>query len=494
MLCTELVFNRGEEVKEILIVDDMRQNRELIRETLNNFGYRLFEAENANDAMRMMQISAVDLVISDVRMPGRSGVELVRQMRSEHPDTTVVLITAFSSVGGAVDAMRAGAYDYVTRPITPGDLRFLVKSALEAGARGKENSAGGDALDLKYGFEDMLGQSRALHQTLQQAARVAPTNATVLIQGETGTGKELLARGIHARSNRSAKPFVAVNCGAIPRDLIEATLFGHVRGSFTGAVMDRRGKVESANSGTLFLDEIGEFPLDSQAKLLRLLQQGEIEKVGAPSSTRVDVRIIAATHRCLRTMVENGAFREDLYYRLNVVPLKLPALRERIEDVPELVRFLFKRSCNKHGLRGVVLPEYLLSRFMAYSWPGNIRELENTVERIALLAGGPEIGLADLPEFLGNGSDPNLILPPDGINLDSLQRHLLHRALERSKWNQSQAARLLGLSRKTLIYRIRKYQLWPTPGALQGGACEMITEGKDQLVLDEEVPEGTICP
>jgi DNA-binding NtrC family response regulator len=494
MLCPEQLFNRGEEVKEILIVDDMRQNRELIREALNNLGYRLFEAENANDAMRMMQISAVDLVISDVRMPGRSGVELVQQMRSEHPDTTVVLITAFSSVGGAVDAMRAGAYDYVTRPVTPRDLRCLVKCALEAGATRKENCVGGYALDLKCGFEDMLGQSRALGQTLQQAARVAPTNATVLIQGETGTGKELLARGIHARSNRSAKPFVAVNCGAIPRDLIETTLFGHVRGSFTGAVMDRVGKVESANGGTLFLDEIGEFPLDSQAKLLRLLQQGEIEKVGAPSSTRVDVRIIAATHRCLRTMVENGTFREDLYYRLNVVPLKLPALRERIEDVPELVRFLFKRSCSKHGMRGVVLPEHLLSRFMAYSWPGNIRELENTVERIALLADGPKIGLADLPEFLGNGSDPNLNLPPDGINLDSLQRHLLHRALERCKWNQSQAARLLGLSRKTLIYRIRKYQIWPTPGALQRGACEMITEGKNQLALDEEVPGGTICP
>lgn len=469
-------------MKEILIVDDMRQNREIIRETLNDSGYRLFEAEDANQAMRMMQSSAVDLVISDVRMPGRSGVELVRQMRSEHPGTAVVLITAFSSVGDAVDAMKAGAYDYVTRPVSPGDLRIMVKRALEAGATRNESWAGGGASDLEDAFKDMLGQSQALRQTLQQAARVAPTNATVLIQGETGTGKELLARGIHACSNRSSKPFVTVNCGAIPRELVEAALFGHVKGSFTGAVMDRKGKVESANSGTLFLDEIGELPLDSQVKLLRLLQQGEIEKVGAPSSARVDLRIIAATHRCLRTMVENGAFREDFYYRLNIVPLKLPALRERIEDVPELVRFFFKRSCRKHGLRGLVLPEHLLTRFMAYSWPGNIRELENTMERIALLAGGPEIGLADLPEFLGNDNDPleglNLNLPPDGINLGSLERHLLHSALEKCKWNQSRAARILGLSRKTLVYRIRKYELRPTPGALQNGSCEPLTEGK----------------
>ena len=481
-------------MKEILIVDDMSQNRELIREGLNGLGYRLFEAEDANHAMRMMQISAVDLVISDVRMPGRSGVELVRQMRSEHPDTAVILITAFSSVGGAVDAMRAGAYDYITRPASPRDLRFKVKCALEGGAKRNENCTGAGASDPKCGFEDMLGQSQALRQILQRAARVAPTNATVLIQGETGTGKELVARGIHAHSNRSSKPFVTVNCGAIPRELVEAVLFGHVKGAFTGAVMDTRGKVESATSGTLFLDEIGELPLDSQVKLLRLLQHGEIDKIGAPSSTRVDLRIIAATHRCLRTMVGNGAFREDLYYRLNIVPLKVPPLRERIEDVPELVRFFFERSCSKHGLRCLVLPEHLLGRFMAYSWPGNIRELENTVERIALLAGGPEIGLADLPEFLGNGSDSNLNLPPDGINLDSLERHLLHRALEKCKWNQSQAARILGLSRKTVIYRIREYELWPTPSTLQNGACEAITEGKDQFALNEEVPGGTTCP
>ena len=481
-------------MKEILIVDDMRQNRELIRESLSDLGHRLFEAEDANQAMGMMQVSAVDLVISDVRMPRCSGVELVRQMRSEHPHTAVVLITAFSTVGGAVDAMRAGAYDYVTRPISPGDLRFTVKRALEAGTTSNENCSGGGASDLKYGFEDMLGHSQALRQTLQHAARVAPTNATVLIEGETGTGKELLARGIHVHSKRSSKPFVTVNCGAIPRELVEAALFGHVRGSFTGAVTDRRGKVESANSGTLFLDEVGELPLDSQVKLLRLLQQGEIEKVGAPSSTRVDLRIIAATHRCLHTMVENGAFREDLYYRLNVLPLKLPALRERLEDVPELVRFFFKRSCRKHGLRDLVLSEHLLTRFMAYSWPGNIRELENTVERIALLAGGPEIGLADLPEFLGNGSDPleglNLNLPPDGINLDSLERHLLHRALEKCRWNQSRAARILGLSRKTLIYRIRKYGIWPIPGAVQNSACEALTERRGQFALNEKVPRG----
>jgi DNA-binding NtrC family response regulator len=450
--------------RKILVVDDVRENRELIREALASAEYQFSEAENASQVLQIMRGHAADLVITDVRMPGISGVDLLKELHSEYPNTVVILVTAFGTVESAVEAMKAGARDYITRPLDVHALRLVVQRALEPLDLRTNARILGSAMDKKCGFENILGRSHALLQVLDQAARVAPTNSTVLILGETGTGKELLARGIHANSSRSSKPFITVNCGAIPRDLLESELFGHVKGSFTGALMERKGKAEAAHGGTLFLDEIGEMPLELQVKVLRLIQHGDIEKVGAAASGRVDIRVIAATHRGLPAMVENGTFREDLYYRLNVVPLRLPSLRQRPEDIPELVDLLFQRSCNKHGRRDLKMPGPLLDRFSAYSWPGNIRELENTVERIVILTHGSEVGFADLPPFLQADSAPleviSLDLPPNGISLGDIEKEVLLRALQKCDWNQSSAARYLGVSRKTLIYRMQKYNLF----------------------------------
>jgi two-component system NtrC family response regulator len=450
-------------VKTILLVDDVPGNRELIREALTSPKYQFYEAGNGNQVLQIMREQAVDLVITDLRMPGISGVDLLKELQSKYSDTAVILVTAFGTVETAVEAMKAGALDYITRPLDLDELRFTVQRALEHLDHWDEVHILRNALDKKVEFENILGHSQVLLQVLEQGARVAPTNSTVLIQGETGTGKELLARGIHANSSRSGKPFITVNCGAIPMDLLESELFGHIRGSFTGAVMDRRGKAEAAHQGTLFLDEIGEMPLELQAKMLRLIQHGEIEKVGAATGSRVDIRIVAATHRSLPVMIENGAFREDLYYRLNVIPLRLPSLRERPEDIPELVQFFFGRSCTKHGRKDLKMPERLIDRFSNYRWPGNIRELENTVERIVVLTRGSEVGLADLPLFLQTEPAPleliSLDLPTKGISLGGIEKEVLLRALQKCDWNQSEAARYLGLSRKTLIYRMHKYDL-----------------------------------
>jgi DNA-binding NtrC family response regulator len=450
-------------MKRILIVDDLATNRELIREALMCREYKITEAVDASQALEVMANEGSELVITDLRMPGLSGIELLRKLQGGYPDTTVILVTACGTVESAVEAMKAGAHDYITRPVDVQELRSMVRRALDQVEIQTETRALRDTIDRKGGFENMVGHSQALLRVLDQAVRVAPTNSTILIQGETGTGKELLARGIHANSKRSGKPFVTLNCGAIPRELLESELFGHLRGSFSGAVTDRKGKAEAAHGGTLFLDEIGEMPLELQVKVLRLIQEGEIEKVGATANIKVDIRVIAATHRSLPAMVQNGTFREDLYYRLNVIPLSLPALHQRPEDVPELVRYFFARSCVKHSREDLVLPERLHSCFSAYRWPGNIRELENTIERIVVLTQRCEVGVNDLPSFLhrhpGSLEAIRLDLPSTGISLSRLEKEVLLRGLEKSNWNQSQAARYLGLSRKTLIYRMHKFGL-----------------------------------
>ena len=313
-------------------------------------------------------------------------------------------------------------------------------------------------------FQGIVGQSSALVHILELALRAARTNCTILIQGETGTGKELLARGIHANSNRRGKPFVTLNCGAIPRDLFESELFGHVQGSFTGAIRNRTGKAEAANTGTLFLDEIGEMPLNLQVKLLRLIQEGEIETVGAARPTKLDIRIIAATNRNLLLLMKKGKFREDLYHRLNVIPLHLPNLRERTEDIPELVQYFFCRSCARHQRDDLSLSASALNRFAEYPWPGNIRELENAIERIVVLTPGGEVKLNDLPSgFRSEVTAPleriGLVLPSRGVSLREIEKEVFREALKRNNWNRSRAARYLCVSRDTLNYRMRKFGL-----------------------------------
>lgn len=447
--------------RSILVVDDDESLRRVTQLQLEEAGYRVLTASNGTEALDLVEDETPALVITDLKMPGLSGLELLKKIRQAYPQTTVLMITAFGTVQTAVEAMKAGAYDYITKPIDYEELVLVVNRAMERQQLVEEVHTLRLSLDQKYGFENIIGRSQALLSVLEMASRVAQRDSIVLIRGETGTGKELLAKAIHQNSRRKDQPFITINCGAIPRDLLESELFGYVKGSFTGAFAPKRGKVEMADGGTLFLDEIGELPLELQVKLLRLIQYGEVEKVGATTPITVDVRIVAATHRNLQNLIEDGTFREDLYYRLAVIPLELPPLRERIEDIPELVQHLFLNARQKHNLPNLRLPPALLGYFCGYRWPGNVRELENVIERLVVLSVGDEITLDDLPESLRREKASNggleLELPAQGISLESVEKELIEKALRKFDWNQTKAAGFLDISRRTLIYRMEKH-------------------------------------
>ncbi|WP_047497198.1 sigma-54 dependent transcriptional regulator [Terriglobus sp. TAA 43] len=448
----------------ILVVDDDSSLRRVMQMQLEEAGYEVTLASDGDEACKLLASEKPPLVITDLRMP-TSGMELLSFIQRENLLTTVIVVTAFGTVESAVEAMRNGAYDYVTKPLDFDALLLVVHRAMERQNLLEEVRTLRSALDQRYEFSGIIAQSKSFLRVLDQAARVAERDATVLIQGETGTGKELIARAIHHNSRRHSRPFVAINCGAIPRDLVESELFGYRRGAFTGAVSDRLGRVEAADGGTLFLDEIGELPLDAQVKLLRLLQEGEISKIGANKPTHVNVRVIAATHRNLQAMVEDGTFREDLYYRLAVVPLFIPPIRERREDIPLLLAELFERSRQRHGLQDISLSQGSLKRLVAYRWPGNVREMENVLERLIVLATHSLITEDDLPEEIARPSQqaPSLWpdLPEEGISLEAVEKDLISRALEKFHGNQTHAARYLDISRRTLIYRMEKHGLAP---------------------------------
>jgi DNA-binding NtrC family response regulator len=447
--------------KKVLIVDDDASLRRVMEMQLEEIGCDVVAVASGNEALAALEEVTPALIITDLKIPGMSGMDLLKLLRSDHPELTVIMVTAYGTVKTAVEAMKAGAYDYLTKPIDYDELALVVNRAMEHQQLIEEVRNLRLALDEKYGFESIIGRSKKLLRVLEMTSRVAQTDSIALIRGETGTGKELLAKAIHQNSRRKNGPFVTINCGAIPGNLLESELFGHTKGSFTGATAAKKGRVETADGGTLFLDEIGELPLDLQMKLLRLIQQGEIEKVGATNLNKVDVRIIAATHRNLQVMIEDGTFREDLYYRLAVIPLELPPLRERLDDIPELVQHLFLKSKQKHGRDELQLPESVLSGFSNYDWPGNIRELENIIERLVVLAVGNRISPDDLPEFLKRESSlPDLIrldLSPQGISLEAIEKDLIKKALQKFSWNQTQAARYLDISRRTLSYRMEKH-------------------------------------
>ncbi|MEW5976341.1 MAG: sigma-54 dependent transcriptional regulator [Acidobacteriota bacterium] len=448
-------------VGRILVVDDDDSLRRVTQVQLEQSGYQVSTASDGNEALIILQKAPQDLVITDLKMPGLSGMDLLEKIRTEYPEIIVLLVTAFGTVETAVEAMKLGAYDYITKPVNLEELKLVISRALAHQRLLEEVRNLRASLDAKYGFENIIGRSDALLCVLDMAARAAHADSTVLIRGETGTGKELVARAIHFNSPRKDKPFVTINCGAIPKELLESELFGHVKGSFTGAFAHKKGKVEMADGGTLFLDEIGDMPPELQVKLLRLLQEGEIEKIGTAAASKVDVRVVAATHRNLQAMIEDGTFREDLYYRLAVIPLELPPLRDHPDDVLELVQYFFLKSKQKHGKADLALPAALLPYFCSYRWPGNVRELENIIERLVVLTRGNEITLSDLPEFLRRERPAvevlHLDLPPHGISLEGVERELIVRALEKFNWNQTHAAKYLDLSRKTLMYRMDKF-------------------------------------
>jgi DNA-binding NtrC family response regulator len=447
----------------IVVVDDDSSVRRVLKMQLEEAGYEVALAGDGEEARGIIDELHPKLVISDLRMPCAGGLDLLRHIREGLQETTVIIITAFASVDTAVAAMKAGAYDYISKPIDYDALVLAVHRAMERQSLIEEVRNLRSALDGRYGFENIVGRSKPLLRVLEMASRVAQHDSTVLIQGETGTGKELLARAIHHNSRRTSQPFVTINCGAIPKDLIESELFGYTRGAFSGAATAKAGRIEMADGGTLFLDEVGELPVDMQVKLLRLLQHGEIDKLGSTSTLTVNVRVIAATNRNLKAMIEDGTFREDLYYRLAVVPLQLPPLRDRHDDIPELAQHLFRKHKERHGLDNLRLTPSVMSHLSRHRWPGNVRELENLIERLVVLAVEDDISETDLPdEFRMNPQVRDsfrLEMPEEGISLEAIERELLVKALDRFGWNQSQAARYLDISRRTLIYRMEKHRL-----------------------------------
>jgi two-component system NtrC family response regulator len=397
------------------------------------------------------------VVITDIQMPNLSGYEVLKKIKADSPETLVIVITAFGSVERAVEAMKLGAYDYLTKPFSRDELRLTVAKALSYSGLQEENVRLRDELSARVDFTHLVGISDEMQQVFDMVRRVAATEATVLITGESGTGKELIARAIHNGSERRGGEFVAVNCAAIPAELLESELFGHVKGAFTGAIKDRKGKFELADGGTLFLDEVGELPVELQPKLLRALQEREIEPVGG-TPRRIDVRVVAATNRDLEAAMGEGTFREDLYYRLAVIPVHLPALRQRRSDIPLLVRHFLQ----KHGGGAAVsVDAAALAALTDYDWPGNVRELENAVERMLILRRGEVIGAGDLPPKVRGQEKPAaggvLNLPAEGYSLEALEKEAVLEALVRNDWNQTRAAAFLRIPRHILIYRIEKF-------------------------------------
>jgi two-component system NtrC family response regulator len=447
----------------ILLIDDDESLRRVTEFTLREEGYAVLTAADGRAAIEAFSNAPVDLVVTDVRMPEMDGMELLSRLKAMHPDLPVVLLTAHGTINAAVDAMKLGAADYLTKPCTRDQLRASIRQALEVARLKTENRNLRQMVTERFSFASMIAGSRSMCAVTDTASRVAASDATVLLEGESGTGKELLAKAIHVHSNRAARAFVTVNCAAIPEHLLESELFGHRRGAFTGAVADKPGKFEAADGGTVFLDEIGELPVLLQVKLLRVLQEREIDKLGEPRPRKVDVRVIAATNRDLEKMVSDGSFREDLFYRLSVVPIRMPPLRERMDDLPFLVdHFLTKHASRLQRLRPPV-EKAVYSVMNANTWPGNIRELENVIERALVLDRDGVIGLDDLPERFravdSRFGNVRIELPDEGISLETVERDLIVAALEKHSGNQTRAAAYLNITRSTLLYRMQKFGL-----------------------------------
>ena len=451
------------DTRTLLLVDDDPSFRRVVEYQLQEQGYRVLAAPSAAEALQRFQAEEVDVVLTDVKMPVSTGMELLARLKALRADVPVIVLTAHGTIGSAVDAMKLGAFDYLTKPFTREQLRMVVEKSLDIAALKQENRRLREVVAERFSFENMIAGSRAMHNVTDLAARVAGTDTTVLLYGESGTGKELLAKAIHFHSARGRHPFVVVNCAAIPESLLESELFGHRRGSFTGATADKQGKFEAAHTGTIFLDEIGELPLLMQVKILRVLQNRAVDKVGDPRPTHVDMRIIAATNRDLEKMVADSSFRDDLYYRLAVVAIQMPPLRERADDIPLLVEHFL----DKHGARlrrpRPAVDRAVHSAFSLYGWPGNIRELENVVERALVLDRDGVIGLDDVPDRIGAREHGlgrlRIELPDEGLSLEGVERDLLQAALEKHGWNQTKAAAYLDITRSALLYRMQKFEL-----------------------------------
>jgi DNA-binding NtrC family response regulator len=443
----------------ILIIEDEAKMRRLLELNLGEDGFKTLSAGDAETGLKLLASEPVHLVLTDLKLPGMSGLEFLQAAKRQNAALPIVVMTAFGSVETAVEAMKAGASDYVLKPFSLAEMRMVVHKELDHSRLQEENRSLREALGQKYSHPNIVARSPKMQEVLATVERVAPTNSTVLLGGESGVGKDLIARAIHEKSRRASGPFVKINSTAIPENLLESELFGYEKGAFTGAVTSKPGKFELADKGTLFLDEIGDVPAAIQVKLLRVLQEREFERLGGTRTVKVDVRLIAATNRDLRAALEQGTFREDLYYRLNVVPIDIAPLRERKEDIPDLANLFLARFAKDSGrqLRGI--SPAAMQVLVGHYWPGNVRELQNVIERACALAAGPELTVddvqLDVPRHrAGVGGNERFL--PEGMTLDQWEDEMIREALKRAGGNKSQAARLLGLSRNALRYRLSK--------------------------------------
>lgn len=442
----------------ILIVDDEKHTREGLRDLLED-QYEVFLARDADEAFRLMDNETFDVVLTDLRMAGKSGMKVIDHTLSLSPRPQCIMMTAYGNVETAVEAMKRGAFDFVTKPLNLEKLEILIQRALKDRKLETENRQLHERLDQRYSFQGIIGNSRALQSILEEVKHVAPSKATVLLEGETGTGKELIAQLIHQNSPRARHPFIPVHCAAIPANLLESELFGHEKGAFTGAAERRIGRFEAADNGTLFLDEIGEIDMPTQVKLLRFLESRSFERVGSIKPIHVDVRLVCATNRNLRKLVEKNEFREDLFYRLNVIPIHLPALRERQDDIPLLIDHYLRHFSKENKLPPPRLDQAALNVLTHYRWPGNIRELRNLCENLVVMKQGEMVGEYDLdPRFKADSTDSAIAGAEHSLGREENEKRLIRQALLEADGNRTQAAQLLGISRRTLH---RKLQQWP---------------------------------
>ncbi len=452
----------------ILIVDDEVRMADVLAAALGDHGYRATVASSAPEALNVLEQQPVDLVLTDLRLPHMDGHHLLREVRRLYPELPVVAMTAYTSVRDAVQLIKEGAFDYIPKPFEIAEAITIIGRALQIGEVIRDNARLRSELEERYSFEQLIGNSTAFRKVLNQIAEVSSSRATVLITGESGTGKELVSRAIHFNSPRRSKPFVVVNCAAVPEGLLESELFGHAKGAFTGAISSRQGRFAAADGGSLFLDEIGDMPMAIQAKVLRVLQQKAFEPVGSTRTVEVDVRIVAATHKDLRRSVEEGAFRQDLFYRLNVYPIELPPLRHRGDDVQILASHFLRQHAESMGKKLVGFTPAARSAITAYRWPGNVRELENCIERAVIVAGGSTIDLPDLPPYVFE--HPSRLrdreLPPDlDAALAGIEKEFILRALREMGGVQVRAAERLGINERSLWHRIKKLGITITKAA-----------------------------
>jgi two-component system response regulator PilR (NtrC family) len=456
-------------VEKILVVDDEQSLREVLSIMLKRTGYAVTSVADGEEAIELLNRDIFDLVITDLRMPKIDGLEVLRAAKSASPETVVLIITAFASADSAVEAMKQGAYDYLTKPFQVDEVQLIIRNALEKRRLTTENILLKREMASQSSFAQLVGQSDAMQKVFDIVRKVADSKSNVLICGESGTGKELVARAIHYNSSRNPMPFVAVNCSAVPETLLESELFGHMKGSFTGAISNKAGLFEVANGGTIFLDEIGDTTPTIQVKLLRVIQEREFRRVGGNQDVKVDVRIVAATNKDLEKAVADGSFREDLYYRLDVIPIRLPPLRMRSGDIPLLVNHFLERFSKESGKPQPVLSSEAMHVLLAHEWRGNVRELENLIERVVAFSTGGTVTDADVQGWLHRSVVPQpqqgapLELTDDGVDLEGLvngiEKDLLLKALERSKWVKKKAARLLRLNTRSFRYRLEKYAI-----------------------------------